>query len=71
MTKLYTEEQVNRIANQVRINGFWNSQDFIPIELPTDEEILEKVNNFHSLGRLGFKEGAKWMRDKIKGEQDE
>jgi hypothetical protein len=67
MTKLYTEEQVNRIANQVRINGFWNSQDFIPIELPTDEEILEKVNNFHSLGRLGFKEGAKWMRDKIKG----
>ncbi len=38
-----------------------------PIQLPTDEEILEKVNNFHLLGRLGFKEGAKWMRDKIKG----
>ena len=37
MSKLYTEEQVNHIANQVRINGFWNSQDFTPIELPTDK----------------------------------
>jgi hypothetical protein len=63
MTKLYTEEQVNRIANQVRINGFWNSQDFIPIELPTDEEIYKESDNY----LYGFSDGAKWMRDKIKG----
>lgn len=48
MSKLYTEEQVNHIANQVRINGFWNSQDFTPIELPTDEEIKMIIKHYHN-----------------------
>ena len=70
MTKLYTEEQVNRIANQVRINGFWNSQDFIPIQLPTDEEIEKEF----TMGNQIFTDrinGAKWMRDKIGGQNNE
>lgn len=76
MTKLYTREQmIDAFSYGKTLEPFDCFDDFIqslnPIQLPTDEEILEKVNNFHSLGRLGFKEGAKWMRDKIKGEQDE
>lgn len=39
--KLYTEEQVNKIALQVKDWGYWNHLEFTPIELPSDEEIEE------------------------------
>jgi len=74
MSKLYTEEEVINFLNNVFVMENWIDvaiNSLTPIQLPTDEEILEKVNNFHSLGRLGFNEGAKWMRDKIKGGNNE
>ena len=36
-------------------------------ELPTDEEIYELAEKILSVDYLSFTEGAKWMRDKIKG----
>ena len=81
--KLYTEEQVRKAINDGSlysyINGdfeFKNSEDDIinsltPIELPTDEEI----KNYWSYGYGGDSGsaifGAKWLRDKIKGGEDE
>ena len=73
MSKLYTEEQVRIIANQVRINGYWNDKDFIPIQLPTDEEIEEISKHeilYNNSKKSWWLEGAKWMRDKIKGGQE-
>jgi hypothetical protein len=45
--KLYTEEQVRKIALQVKDNGFWNDFEITPIKLPTDEELKEKENGRH------------------------
>lgn len=54
-----------------------------PIELPTDEEIHKESDNYvdndHVLfvtnsrnsKRYGFSDGAKWMRDKINGGNNE
>ena len=54
-----------------------------PIELPTDEEIHKESDNYvyndHVLfvtnsrnsKRYGFSDGAKWMRDKIQGGNNE
>jgi hypothetical protein len=46
----------------------------IPIELPSDEEIDEKAfqvpyDNTKDFYDLQFIKGAKWMRDKIKGDE--
>ena len=42
-----------------------------PIQLPTDEEIEStKGTGTHDFYNDGFEHGAKWMRDKIKGGQD-
>jgi hypothetical protein len=41
------------------------------LELPTDEEIYELAEKILAVDYLSFTEGAKWMRDKIKGGQDE
>ena len=43
-----------------------------PIQLPTDEEIKQEANSYHGLESYNttFVQGAKWMRDKIKGGQD-
>ncbi len=40
-------------------------------ELPTDEDIYELAEKILAVDYLSFTEGAKWMRDKIKGGQDE
>ena len=52
-------------------------EELTPIELPTNEEI-EKSNpyrlgagNYDTLAQGKWQEGAKWMRDKIKGGGDE
>lgn len=41
------------------------------LELPTDEEIYELAEKILAVDYLSFTEGAKWMRDKIKGGQDD
>jgi hypothetical protein len=41
------------------------------LELPTDEEIYELAEKILSVDYLSFTEGAKWMRDKIKGGNNE
>jgi len=40
-------------------------------ELPTDEEIYELAEKILAVDYLSFTEGAKWMRDKIKGGNNE
>lgn len=78
MSKLYTEEQV-RIALDLSVKGIdlVLCDDIISyvkhIELPTDEEIIEesKIGGMDTAQGLCFQLGAKWMRDKIKGGEDE
>lgn len=80
MSKLYTESEVRKaialgydwchqkhIPDDFMIDNFINS--LTPIQLPTDEEIEEASNEASYVD--GFYYGAKWMRDKIKGGQDE
>jgi len=78
MSKLYTEEEIRKFFNSP-IEEELTVDEFIskltPIELPTNEEISnnspfknatdytkEEYYNF-----INFMNGAKWMRDKIKG----
>jgi len=83
MSKLYTEEQIMKAWTTAYIDAlaldnedykpiFYD--DFIasltPIELPADEEIEKEF----TMGNQIFTDrinGAKWMRDKIKGGGDE
>jgi hypothetical protein len=86
MSKLYTEEQVRKAWNTAYADAlalddenykpkFYS--DFIasltPIQLPTDEEIDDIALDTFLNGskRFGFIEGAKWMRDKIGGQDNE
>jgi hypothetical protein len=41
------------------------------LELPTDEKIYELAKKMLAVDYLSFTEGAKWMRDKIKGGNNE
>jgi hypothetical protein len=41
------------------------------LELPSDEEIYELAEKMLAVDYLSFTEGAKWMRDKIKGGNNE
>lgn len=74
MSKLYTEEQLRQVCQFVRGK---NVDEFIasltPIELPSDEEIDDesKIGGMDTAQKLCFQLGAKWMRDKIKGGEDE
>lgn len=77
MSKLYTEEQV-RIALDLIAKGIdlVLCDDIISyvkhIELPTDEEIDDESTHYIENGSSNsFRSGAKWMRDKIKGGEDE
>lgn len=74
--KLYTEEQVkdmfSGVMEEYQIDEFLK-ENYIPIELPSDEEIdersyLDKDNdklivNAAEIAR--FRDGAKWLRDKL------
>ena len=75
--KLYTEEQVRKAiavgydwCHQKHIPDDWMIDNFInsltPIELPTDEEIVNKALEIQWSNTL-FKDGAKYVIDKIKG----
>ena len=63
--KLYTEEQVNKIAIQVKDYGYWDTKYITPIELPSDEEIQKE--SLKSDFEYTFRNGALWMRNKIQG----
>jgi hypothetical protein len=72
--KLYTEEQVNKIAAQSMSFGSYDNS-ITPIELPSDEEIEEKGKwVFNNAGHTIFThyntvpswvEGAKWIKEQI------
>jgi len=82
-SKFYTEQQVRQavaFGNISRPNisvDDWIEQHLSPIELPTDEEIDAYVKSTGYYGhctdefREGIELGAKWMRDKIKGGNNE
>ena len=51
-------------------------EELTPIQLPTDEDIhrnrpYESISDWGIGFHSGWKEGAEWMRDKIKGGQGE
>ena len=76
MSKLYTEEQVRVMLSKARFQDY-NDEDLYPadylieeqtpIELPTNKVIEKVAEKTLSVDFLSFIEGAKWMRDKIKG----
>lgn len=73
--KLYTEEQVREgIKSALDGFGIGETEDtidivmskLVPIELPSDEEINEKVKDFmFEKNKEVFYNGAKWMREQI------
>ena len=76
--KLYTEEQVLQIIGNLNREYFVTPEELLEemkyttIELPSDEEIDEKAfqvpyDNTKDFYDLQFIKGAKWMRDKIQG----
>jgi hypothetical protein len=80
--KLYTEEQVRNalwsiehpFSNGKNVDEIINS--LTPIELPTDEEIKNWAKKQSGLDPTGAEEygrirGAKWIRDKIQGGNNE
>ena len=78
--KLYTEEQVIELTKASFTAGrnhnsfiFWEElKNITPIELPSDEEIDKAIFPHMELNiKIGFIEGAKWMRDKIQGGNNE
>lgn len=83
--KLYTEEEIRESLLKHQNASMFMSVEQIdyliseltPIELPTDEEIIKESDEFElnsrvSLGmHISFELGAKWMRDKIQGGNNE
>ena len=70
--KLYTEEQVKKIAKLYRYELYLLEPAIKtekPIELPSDEEIGQEFKYYseNSELRQSLEVGAKWMRDKIQG----
>lgn len=77
--KLYTEEEIKRLLQKQIIFDENDIDKLTPIELLSDEEIEQEMNNEYPLTghvgidhrnylrKVGYIQGAKWMRDKIKG----
>ena len=67
--KLYTEEQVKLIVEKSRETGLTAEYLMLTtsaIELPSDEEIEEKLKFFNEhIAEYIFIEGAKWMKEQI------
>ena len=72
--KLYTEEQVRKLLDKMDV--IYSLEELTPIELPSDEEILEECNKLpfekhvdcgmYNDGQIdGFELGAKWMKEQI------
>ena len=60
--KLYTEEELRKHLYNHDESFF---EKLTPIELPSDEEIEKE--SLKSDFEYTFRNGAKWMRDKIQG----
>ena len=74
--KLYTEEQVIQMIEKSRETGLTAEYMILTtpsIKLPSDEEIDEEADSFFALESYNqtFTRGAKWMRDKIQGGNNE
>lgn len=75
--ELYTEEQmIQAYELGLGLTHEEVMEQFVPIQLPTDEDIhrnrpYESISDWGIGFHSGWKEGAKWMRDKIQGGQDE
>ena len=65
--KLYTEEELRKHLYNHSDEFF---EKLTPIELPSDEEIVNKALEIQWSNTL-FKDGARWMRDKIQGGNNE
>ena len=76
--KLYTEEQLKKVWKAGQ--KYWETsgssttleellEQLTPIELPSDEEILQQFENYSENWEIrhALQFGAKWMRDKIQG----
>ena len=67
--KLYTEEQVRSLLNKMDI--IYSLEDLTPIELPSDEEIVEYIDSTPYYGHCttefkeGIEDGIKWMKEQI------
>lgn len=78
MKNLYTKKQIIDMLNEhAEFNDYYPNvssilENYTPIQLPSDEEIKEEAKKeiLYALEAKGFHDGAKWMRDKIKGGQD-
>lgn len=81
MIKLYTEEQVIKAIQLAQkcehdCGGVYFYcteieeviEELTPIQLPTDKKMEERAER--NISPFSFIDGAKWMRDKIKGEQE-
>ena len=76
--KLYTEEQVLEIIANVNREVNVSSQELLesigetPIKIPNHFEICDEANKEESSERhYAFMRGAKWMRDKIGGNNEQ
>ena len=79
--KLYTKEMFLKAAEKCEVSMIdanhimqYIDEYVTPIELPSDEEIEEAspyvpkdAHDYYFGDKQGFIDGAKWMRDKIKG----
>ena len=71
--KLYTEEQVKDMLELTNLNVQFHIDTMIPIELPSDEEVVNKSKTIDKDGlswendfaRDSFVAGAKWMKEQI------
>jgi hypothetical protein len=72
--KLYTEEEIVSFLKRefsYEINPETFMENLTPIELPSDEEIEDaslEENNDDLSPAEEFERGAKWIRDKIQGD---
>ena len=74
--KLYTEEQVKLMIDDAHngVDGYYDIlKNHNPIELPSDEEIGQEFKHGSENWevRQALEVGAKWMRDKIQGGNNE
>jgi hypothetical protein len=72
--KLYTEKEVVNATTKVFLESITFEdvnevvRNLTPIQLPSDEEIWDEGDKEDNNGKhYAFTRGAKWMRDKIQG----
>ena len=61
----------NESDRDMWINGYIKGALANPIELPTDDEIEKESEKILYVELLSFREGAKWVVNKIKGDNNE